>query len=114
MATYSFLVFTKPVVGHDEEFNRWYNATHLPDMLKLQGFVEGQRFKILHAVPHLEQPTWEYVAIYSIETDDIRGSMAELNRKLGTDELPMSECIDSRNLHTFLAAPIEAVVKAPA
>jgi len=112
MANFSFLVFTRPAPGRDEEFNRWYTGIHLPDMLKVEGFVLGQRFRILRAQPALESPSWEYVAIYSIETDDIRRVMKSLNARLGTADLPMSDCIDIQNLHGFLTEPITPVVHA--
>jgi hypothetical protein len=112
MASYSFLVFTKPAPGRDEEFNRWYTGTHLPDMLKVEGFVLGQRFRILRSQPVLGSPSWEYVAIYSIETADIGRVMKSLNARLGTADLPMSDCIDIQNLHGFLAEPVTGVVRA--
>lgn len=114
MAAYNFVVFTKPVAGRDDEFNAWYNGTHLPDMLKLAGFTEGQRFKILRGVPPLEAPSWEYFALYSIETDDIGAVMKSLKAKLGTADLPLSDCIDLKNLNGFLLQPLAAPVQAKA
>jgi len=111
MASYSFLVFTRPVPGRDEEFNRWYTGTHLPDMLKIEGFILGQRFRILRIQPALSSPSWEYAAIYSIETDDIKGVMKSLNSRLGTQDLPMSDCIDIQNLHGFLIEPVTGVIR---
>jgi hypothetical protein len=106
------LVFSKPAVGRDEEFNRWYTGTHLPDMLKVEGFVEGQRFRVLKTQPKLESPSWEYVALYSLETDDIGRVMKSLNSRLGGPDLPMSDCIDIRNLNAFLAAPVTPPIRA--
>ena len=112
MAHYSFVVFTKPVPGRDEEFNAWYNGTHLPDMLKIEGFKEGQRFKILRGVPPLESPSWEYFALYQIETDDIAAVMKSLKTRLGTADLPLSDCIDLKNLNGFLVEAVAEPVKA--
>ena len=106
MPSYSFIVFSNPADGREDEFNAFYTGTHFPDMLKLHGFVEGQRFKILQSVPKLEAPRWRYAAIYTIETDDIRATMLEMKDKLGGPELPMSDCFDGDNLHGFLIAPI--------
>jgi hypothetical protein len=40
-----FLVFSNAAEGQDEEFNRWYDAKHLPDVLAVPGIVDGQRYR---------------------------------------------------------------------
>jgi len=114
MANYQFVVFTKPVAGRDEAFNAWYNETHLPDMLKISGFTQGQRFRILRGVPPLETPSWEYFALYEIETDDIGAVMKSLRTRLGTADLPLSDSIDLKNLNGFLLEAVAEPVAAKA
>lgn len=31
---------------HDAEFNRWYNAEHLPERLGIPGYISARRFKL--------------------------------------------------------------------
>ena len=46
MAKHHLLAFPNPVAGREDEFNRWYDGQHLPDMLAVPGFVSGQRFAL--------------------------------------------------------------------
>ena len=46
MAKYTFVVFTNPVAGKEDEFNDWYNRHHIPDVLNVPGIVSGHRFKL--------------------------------------------------------------------
>src|SRR3989442_1225045 len=32
--------------AREEEFNRWYNEVHLPDLLAIEHIVAAQRFKV--------------------------------------------------------------------
>jgi hypothetical protein len=40
------VVLSYAVEGSDDEFNRWYSGTHLGEVLKLEGYVGAQRFKL--------------------------------------------------------------------
>jgi hypothetical protein len=46
MATYKVHVFINPLEGRDAEFNEWYDAEHVPDVLALPGFVRAERFAV--------------------------------------------------------------------
>ena len=70
-----FLAYTNCVErGRDEEFNRWYTHTHLPDLLKAQGVVSARRFFNLNPGVGPSQ----YLALYEIESDDVEASIADL------------------------------------
>ena len=40
MATYRYLVITKPVPGQEDEYNRWYTERHLPDVVAVIGSLD--------------------------------------------------------------------------
>ena len=44
------------------EYHRWYDETHIPEILALDGFVSGRRFGSLG-------DDGSFVAIYEIDTD---------------------------------------------
>jgi hypothetical protein len=72
-----FLVFTKCTVpDREEEFNRWYSLTHLPDLSKAQGFANARRFVNLSP----EEGAAKYLAIYEFESDDVKESVKDLLR----------------------------------
>jgi len=44
------------------DYHRWYDETHIPEILQLDGFVSGRRFGSLG-------DDGSFVAIYEIDTD---------------------------------------------
>ena len=40
--TYYFFVFSNPVAGHEDEYNRWYDQQHAPDVVAIPGFVSAK------------------------------------------------------------------------
>ena len=102
MASYKYLVITRPVAGREAEFNRWYDGQHLPDVLKVPGFVAAQRFKVSGdtTLPG------SYVAIYEMETDDPGATLAELNRRAGTPAMALSDALDFATVSATLLAPL--------
>lgn len=57
------VVRSGPAEGREDEFNRWYDEVHLPEILAVPGFVSGRRYR---ATAESEYP---YLAVYEIETD---------------------------------------------
>ena len=71
-----FLVYSNCTeASRDEEFNRWYTHTHLPDLSKTKGLVRVRRFRNLRGL----QGSSQYLAIYEFEGDDIEDSVRELS-----------------------------------
>ena len=58
----------------ENEFNEWYNNTHVPDVLKTPGFVRATRYENSNPA----EGRGKYQALYEIETDDLGKTMAEL------------------------------------
>ena len=55
----------------DSEFNNWYDTIHIPDVLSSPGFKGAARYVIKDQV----KDKGKYLAIYEIETDDIKKTM---------------------------------------
>jgi hypothetical protein len=64
-----FIAFTNAVDGRADEFNEWYDTTHLQDVLSISGFTSVQRFKASTAQRPRDRPPFEYLAIYQVEGD---------------------------------------------
>jgi hypothetical protein len=58
-----FLVYTDIDAVHDDEFNAWYNTEHLPDLLRLPGFLDAARYVAVKGGP-------KYLAVYELATSD--------------------------------------------
>ena len=57
------LVYTDIDPGHDEEFNAWYDTEHLPDLLRMPGFLDAARYVAVKGGP-------KYLAAYELESAD--------------------------------------------
>ena len=57
------LVFTNALEGRDDDFNRWYDETHLVEVCALPEFVGARRFRLADAQVFGEQQ-FRYLAIY--------------------------------------------------
>ncbi len=62
----------------EDEFNDWYDNTHLPDVLETPGFLGATRYE--NAEPSDGQA--KFLALYEIETDDIDGFLKLNNENL--------------------------------
>jgi hypothetical protein len=99
MPRYSYLIFTRPVAGREEEFNRWYTHQHLPDLLRVPGVVGAQRFRL--AAEQADAPG-SYLAVYDIDSDDIQRTLADIESRAGSAAMPLSEALDMERVTTFV------------
>jgi hypothetical protein len=106
MAKHVFVVFTSAVEGRDEEFNEWYDNTHIHDVLKVPGYVAAQRFKVVSELSSGIAPKCKYIALYEMETDDPAKTLSELVSRAGTAELANSEAMDLNEFGGMIAAAI--------
>jgi antibiotic biosynthesis monooxygenase (ABM) superfamily enzyme len=52
---------------HDEEFNRWYNQEHIPDVFKLiPGCLDAARYRVLDG-----DRSHQYMTLYRFESDAV-------------------------------------------
>ena len=102
MARHILVVFTNPVAGREEEFNRWYDDVHLAEVLALPGFVRAERF-VASEAQLVKAGPWKYLAIYEIEADDPHQAMAAL--EAAAPDFVMSEAFDSRQVRSWTYTP---------
>jgi len=107
MAKYTFVVLSNPTTpGQEAEYNEWYNKIHIPDVLNVPGFVAAQRFTLADAQlgdgPHAHR----YLALYEIETDDAKGALKELQKRVGTADMVISDGIDMKGISAGLFKPV--------
>lgn len=69
-----------------DEYNRWYNDVHVPEVLALPDFVAAQRFAPV-------DDEGRFVAIYEIESDDPHSALASLGRAAADGTVQMSDVI---------------------
>ncbi|HEX3726427.1 MAG TPA: hypothetical protein VHV08_09300 [Pirellulales bacterium] len=108
MGKYTLVVLTNSVAGKDEAFNDWYTNKHLADVISVPGFVSAQRFE-MQGDPVDAQQNWRYLATYNLDCDDPGKSIAEMMRRAGTAEMPLSDGLD-RKVYVALYEAITPLV----
>ncbi|MFV2175848.1 hypothetical protein ACFHW2_35535 [Actinomadura sp. LOL_016] len=77
-------VMTRPASPEvTDEYNRWYEDAHMPEVVALEGFVSARRYG----------PTKDgdpYVAVYEIEGDATE-AMKRLNQAMGDGSVSLSD-----------------------
>jgi hypothetical protein len=93
MDRYMFVVMTNAVEGQDEAFNAWYDSQHVGDVLKVPGFRSAQRFVLPpdQAGPNVKH---RYLALYEVETDDVKATQAALGAAVSSGAMPLSDTLD--------------------
>lgn len=90
MARHLMCVFSNPVSGREDEFNKWYDEVHIPEVLKFPAFMSGQRFKVCDTQPSgTEQPVTRYLCIYELEVDDIDAFIKMTSKAKGDENSPL-------------------------
>jgi uncharacterized membrane protein len=107
MAKYTFVVLSNPTTpGQEAEYNEWYNKIHIPDVLNVPGFVAAQRFTLADAQLGDSPRAHRYLALYEIETDDAKATLKELQKRIGTADMVMSDGIDMKGISAGLFKPV--------
>jgi hypothetical protein len=84
--------------SREDEYNDWYDNTHLPEVCAVPGFVAATRFQIVGDMtpnglvpPDPSRPA--YLAIYEMESDDLEGTLKELAVRSGDGRVNMSDSL---------------------
>lgn len=111
MAKHKFLVLTNPVEGKDKEYNDWYTNQHIPDVVSVPGIVAAQRFRLADFQMGNGAPSpWKYLAIYEIESDDLKATFDAMQALVGTDKMVMTDALDMTSVGGFIYSPITNLV----
>jgi hypothetical protein len=101
MPTHQLIVLSNPVSDdREDEYNQWYEHTHLDEVLQVPGIVSAQRFAITSPGG---EPKWRYAATYDLDTDDATKVIADL--MAGVKTMKMSDAIDGANAGLWILTP---------
>jgi hypothetical protein len=105
MTTTHFIVFSNPVEGEEDEYNRWYDDVHLPDVVAVDGVVAGQRYE--HVPVESEggaRPTHRYLAIYELDGDP-NTVLKTFTEQVASGQMPLSEGMDMTTIAMAMWQP---------
>jgi hypothetical protein len=99
---YSFIFLSNPVAGKEELFLEWYTGQHIHDLLKIEGFVAAQ-FYTLADTQYVGTHPQRYMMIWEIETDDLPGVFARVQRGLDSGTTVVVGALDhtTANSNTY-------------
>jgi hypothetical protein len=101
---YVLLVFSEPKEGMEEEYNRWYDNTHLPQVTEVPGIVAAQRFKLAERGPRCPA---RYLSIYEVETDgDPSKVFYEIAARAVSGKIVMSKAINIKATQQWMFGAI--------
>lgn len=101
MATFLVMVLSNPVEGREDEFNEWYEHTHLDEVLRSAGFRSAQRFHLDAEVGF--EASHRYLALYETEGESAQEVIDRLNASRG--ERQQSKSIDNRGAALWVFSP---------
>lgn len=102
MRKFTWIVLTNCEPGKDEEFNRWYDEVHIPDLLDTPGIVGARRSTLADAQVMMDEnglrlctskdidARHRYLSIYDIEADDPEAVLRDVLARSGTERMHLS------------------------
>jgi hypothetical protein len=89
MARGVYVVRARPVSAErEDEFNDWYDRTHVPELLAVPGFVSARRYRRVG-----DDGGAEYLAVYEIDADDLAAPVSELRRRSAAGETTRTDAL---------------------
>ncbi len=100
MGKFLMVVTSAAQPGRDDDYNAWYDGTHLAEICSLPGVTSGRRYDAIPATPH-PQPA-PYLAIYEIEAEDPGSVLGELMRRGQAGEMSTSDALDASSAQIWM------------
>jgi hypothetical protein len=104
MGKYVMVVQSRAKPGREDEYNRWYDTQHIPDICAVPGVKSGRR---LEATPiHVGAPGLPILTLYEIEADDAASVLAEIAKRSADGTIRRTDALDSEaSVMWFYADP---------
>lgn len=98
---YLLEVSSRALPGREADYDSWYGDVHVKEVLALPGFESAERFRRLGADG---QETGEFVALYTVETDNPPALLQSLFAASATMQL--TDAIDTSSPRFEFLAPL--------
>jgi len=92
--SYQMLVFTNPTSGQEAAYNDWYDGLHVPDVLRIPGFLSGQRFIMTDANQAKELQLPRYLARFTLRSESLKATNDEITARGRDGRTRSSESFD--------------------
>lgn len=99
MARFHYAVLSQAVPGREDEFIRWYEEQHLPDVLRMPGVISGKLIRLsFQRTYDVEAPDYTTLTLYELEGDDPTPIIDALKAASGTDAMPMTDALSKAGM----------------
>jgi hypothetical protein len=95
---YTLIIYTSPADGREEDYNAWYDGTHLAEFSALPGVITGRRFKVAGD----GKP--QYAAVYELSAHP-DAVLAAMNAGVKDGTMHMSDAIDAASVSITTLVP---------
>jgi hypothetical protein len=103
---YQMLVFSSPTAAQQAEYNKWYEEIHVPDVLRVPGFVSGRRFLSLDPEPRpLGLPP--YLVEFELRSGDLKVTGQDIGARIRDGRTRMSPSFDGTTARGLFITPID-------
>jgi hypothetical protein len=95
---YTLIIYTSPADGREDEYNAWYDDTHLAEFSALPGVIAGRRFKVAGD----GKP--QYAAIYELSAhpDEV---LAAMNAGIKDGTVHMTDAVEPASISMTTLTP---------
>ncbi|MEX1007261.1 MAG: hypothetical protein WD271_05390 [Acidimicrobiia bacterium] len=77
-----------------DEFHKWYDNTHIPQLCEIPGIVSARRFDLVSAGFAPADPSVpKHLAIYELDADDLGAVMQEIMARSGDGRMELSDAL---------------------
>ncbi|WP_380872321.1 hypothetical protein ACFB49_32670 [Sphingomonas sp. DBB INV C78] len=110
MPKFLMTVRSNATPGKDEEYNRWYDEFHVPELLMTPTLVAAQRFRISDVspadYPGYLKPEFRYLTVYEIESESLEHTREVLWAPSNIARIRKSDAFDSSRVDCSLYVPL--------
>jgi hypothetical protein len=88
------VVYTNPITpDREDDFNKWYDAVHLPEVLQIDGFTGATRYRVAEAqAKGAPEPAHRFMAIYEVDTAEPQALLDTMLRD--ASKMDMGDSLD--------------------
>jgi hypothetical protein len=106
MPDHIMVVLANAAPGRDDEYNSWYNESHIPEVLAVPGFVAARRYRLSDAQGvGMPEPTHRYLVVFEIE-GDAASAMERLQAEVASGAIVAPDVVDHESVTPWIFTPI--------
>lgn len=110
MSRYRMIMLSRALPGREADYERWYDETHIPDMLQVPGCVAAQRFRVARNVAG--ETDFPYCTIYEFDAESADAALGAMGAAMQSGKVRMSDTIDATSAQGFFIEEVRERVTA--